>query len=110
MLYFKSTADALINESVNDSKDFYQTLLETALPLRQMMTKTSNNLDDHTTNNIEQLNSIPIHLLTSISILIDGLGVSYRQFSQPALTKAQLIQTNFRKKTKTTIQNKAKKL
>ena len=32
-LYFKSTADALINESVNYSNDFYQTLLETALPL-----------------------------------------------------------------------------
>ena len=45
-LYFKSTADALINESVNDSNDFYQTLLETALPLympiekRRIMMKT----------------------------------------------------------------------
>ena len=48
-LYYKSTADALINESLND---FYQTLLETALRLRQMMTKTSNNLDDDTMKNI----------------------------------------------------------
>ena len=30
-------------------------------------------------------------------MLIDGPGVSYRQFSQPALTIARLIQRNFRK-------------
>ena len=90
-LYFKSTADALINESVNDSNDFYQTLLETGLPLWQMMAKTSNNLDDDAMNNIEQVNSIPIHLLTLVSMLIDGSGVSNWQFSQHALTIAQLI-------------------
>ena len=45
-LYFESTADTLINESTNDSNSFYETLLKTALPLRRMMAKTSNNLDD----------------------------------------------------------------
>ena len=70
-LYFKSTADALINESVNDSNNFYQTLLETGLPLRQMMAKTSNDLDDDTMNNFDQVNSIPIHLLTLVSMLTD---------------------------------------
>ena len=34
-LCFKSTGDTLINKSVNDSNDFYQTLLEAALPLRK---------------------------------------------------------------------------
>ena len=72
MLYFKSTADTLINESVNESNNFYQTLLETALPLRQMMAKTSSNLDDDTINNIELVNSVPIQLLTLVSMLIDG--------------------------------------
>ena len=38
-LFFKSTADALINDSINDSNDYYQTLLDTVLPLRQMMEK-----------------------------------------------------------------------
>ena len=52
-MYFKSTADALINESVNESNDIYQTLLDTPLQLRQIMTKTSNNVDDDTLNNIE---------------------------------------------------------
>ena len=51
-----------------------------------MMAKTSNNLDDDAMNNIEQVNSIPIHLLTLVSILTDSPGVSNRQFSQPALT------------------------
>ena len=45
-LYSKPKAHALINESVNDSNDFYLTLIETALLLRQMMAKTSNNIDD----------------------------------------------------------------
>ena len=81
----------MINESVNDSNDFYQTLLETALPLRQMMAKTSNNLDDDTMNNIEQVNSIPIHLLTLVSMLIAGPGVSNRQSSQPALPHQQQL-------------------
>ena len=94
-LYFKSTADALMNESVNDSNDFYQNLLETAWPLKQMMAKFSNNLDDDTMKNIDQVNSIPFYLLTLVSMLIDGPGVSNRQFSQSALTKAQSIQTNF---------------
>ena len=41
-----------------------------------------------TMNKIDQVNSMPIHLLTLVSMLIDGLGVSNRQFSQPALTMA----------------------
>ena len=57
-LCFKPTTYALINQSVNDSNDMYQTLLETALPLQQMMAKTSSNLDDDTMNNIDQVNSI----------------------------------------------------
>ena len=36
-LCFKSTADSLISGSVNESNNFYQTLLETALPLKYMM-------------------------------------------------------------------------
>ena len=80
-LYFKSTADSLINESVNDSNDFYQTFVETALLLRQMMAKTSKNLDDDAMDNIEQVNSIPIDLLTLVSMLTDSPGVSNRQFS-----------------------------
>ena len=60
-----------------------------------MMEKTSNNLDDNIITNIEQVNSIPIHLLTLVSMLIDGPGVSNHQSSQLSLTIAQLIQKNF---------------
>ena len=55
------------------------------------------NLDDDTMNDIEQVSSMPIHLLTLVNMLMHGPGVSNRQFSQPALTITQLIQTNFRK-------------
>ena len=36
-------------------------------------------------------------MLTLVSMLIDGPGLSNRQFSQLALIIAQIIQTNFRK-------------
>ena len=64
------------------------------------MAKTSNNLDDDTMNNIEQLNSISIHLLTLVSILIDGPGVQIDNF--------QLIQINFRKNKNHDIQQSRK--
>ena len=90
-LFFKSTADALINDAIYDSNDYYQTLLDTVLPLQH------DNLDDNIITNIEQVNSIPIHLFTLVSMLIDRPGVSNHQYSQPSLTTSQLIQTNFRK-------------
>ena len=93
----------MINESVNDLNNFYQTLLETALPLQQMMAKTLNNLNDDTINNIELVNSISIHLLTLVSMLVDGQGIL-----QPALTIAQLIQTNFGKNKNHDIQQSGK--
>ena len=95
-LFFNSTADALIFYSVKDSTDFYQSMLDTALPLKQMMTETLKYFDE-TFKNIDQINSVPIYLLTLVSMLTDGPGVPNRRFSQPALTIAQLIQTNFRK-------------
>ena len=98
----------MINQSVNDSNDLYQTLLKTALSLQQMMAKTSSNLDDDTMNKIDQVNSIPIHLVTLVRMLIDVPGVSNRQFSQPALTIAQLIQTKFRKNRNTDITEELK--
>ena len=88
-LFFK--ADALINDAIYDSNDYYQTLLDTVLPLQH------DNLDDNIITNIEQVNSIPIHLFTLVSMLIDRPGVSNHQFSQPSVTTSQLIQTNFRK-------------
>ena len=43
-------------------------------------------------------------------MLIEGPGVSNRQFSQPALTIVQLIQTNFRKNRNTDIQQRSRKI
>ena len=44
-----------------------------------------------------QEESTPVHFLTLVSMLIDRPGVTNKTFSQPALTIAQFIQTNFRK-------------
>ena len=48
-------------------------------------------------SNIAQIKSIPFHLPTLVNMLIVRPVVSNRQFLQPALIIAQLIQTIFRK-------------
>ena len=44
-----------------------------------------------------QEESTPSHLLTLVSMLTDGPGVTDKTFPQPARTIAWFIQTNFRK-------------
>ena len=61
-----------------------------------MMTSTSNTLKNSFVENFQE-ESTPVHLLTLVRMLIDGPGVTNKTFSQPALTIAQFIQTNFRK-------------
>ena len=62
-----------------------------------MMASTSNTFKNSFVENFQEESSPPVHLLTLVSMLIDGPGVTNKTFSQTALTIAQLIQTNFRK-------------
>ena len=43
-----------------------------------------------------QRSSVPIELLTLVSILIDGMDISNELFSQPALTCTRQIMFNFK--------------
>ena len=43
-----------------------------------------------------QVTSVPIELLTLVSLLIDGSNIDISNFRQPFLTVSQLILTNFK--------------
>ena len=94
--FFTSTADALISELIPNCSDFYQSLLEVVLLLQKMMAPTSNTFKNSFVENLQQ-ESTPVHLLTHVSMLIGGPGVTNKKSSQPPLTIAEFIQTNFRK-------------
>ena len=61
---------------------------------------------------VVNINSVPIQLLTVISMLADDFGTHNKGFSQKSLTLSQLIQGNFKKhakKTETKISKISKK-
>ena len=69
---------------------------DVVLPIRNSMK------DTHTVDGTFQLgcqkDSVPIELLTLISMLIDGVGIENQEFSQEARTISQLVTYNFRNK------------
>ena len=72
--------DALISESITDCSDFYQSLLEVVLPLWKMMVSTNSTFKNSSKVNFEE-ESTPVHLLTIVSMLLDGAGVTNITFS-----------------------------
>ena len=74
------------------------------MPLRKILSSKLNNFDGSFEEDC-QTRSVPIELLTLISMLIDGPFIHNRNFSQPALTISQLIMSNFRQKAHNTFQH-----
>ena len=58
-MFFNSTADALISESIRNSDDFYRTMIDLVTPLRNMMASTTNNFSGDLDLNIQE-KSVPI--------------------------------------------------
>ena len=69
-----------------------------AVPLRNVMEDTKSDFEGSFENDCK-LKSVPIQL-HCYYILIDGVGTRNEGFSQQSLTIAQLIQSNFKKRTK----------
>ena len=97
-VFFKSTIDKFIGESINDACEFIKAAQKIVIPLRKVMEDTNNDFDGSFENDCQR-KSIPVQLLTVISMLIDGVGM-HEGFSQQSLTISQLFQSNFKKHTK----------
>ena len=68
--------------------------------VRDEWSNTNNSFNGSFTSNCQD-KSIPHKLVTLVNLIIDGCGVENTEYSQQALTIAQLIQTNFHKWEKT---------
>ena len=97
VVYFKGTADAFLSDALSAPSFFLRSMHELVMPLRKIFSSKSNDFDGSFEEDC-QTRSVPIELLTLISMLIDGPFIHNRNFSQPALTISQLIMSNFRQK------------
>lgn len=84
--------DALISESITDCSDFYQSLLEVVLPLWKMMVSTNSTFKNSSKVNFEE-ESTPVHLLTIVSMLLDGPGVKNPHLLLRSLHKQIFVRT-----------------
>ena len=80
--------------------EFGKSMHTIAAELRNEWSNTNNSFNGSFTPNVQD-KSIPRKLVTLVSLIIDGCGVENTEYSQQALTIAQLIQTNFHKREKT---------
>ena len=64
-------------------------------PIRNVMSLTKTTFNGEFTSDSQI--SVPIQLLSLISMVIDGTNISYKGFSQASLTASQIVVYNFRK-------------
>ena len=99
-VYFEGTIDMLLKDHFNVTSQpdaFARAIKDIVVPIRNSMKNTHNKFDG-TFKAGCQKDSVPIELLTLISMLIDGAGIENKGFSQEALTISQLAMYNFRNK------------
>ena len=99
-VYFEGTIDMLLKDHFNVTSQpdaFARAIKDIVVPIRNSMKNTHNKFDG-TFKAGCQKDSVPIELLTLISMLIDGAGIENEGFSQEALTISQLAMYNFRNK------------
>ena len=95
-LYFKHTFNSVMRDSVVEPDNFMKSLRRVIRPIRDAMCITKNKFEGYFLND-SQTNSVPIQLLSFISVLVDGTNITNKGFSQAAQTCSQIIMYNFRK-------------
>ena len=95
-LFFKDTFDSILFDRVVEPDNFMKSMRDIVQPIRNVMSLTKNTFNGEFTSD-SQINSVPIQLLSLISMLIDGTNISNKGFSQASLTASQIVVYNFRK-------------
>ena len=70
-LSFKDTFDLILFDRVVEPDNFMKSMRDIVQPIRHVMSLTKNAFDGEFTSD-SQINSVPIQLLSLISMLIDG--------------------------------------
>ena len=92
----KDAIDEIIHKSSIEPNAFQRSINAVISPIRDEASKVRNTFKTHFGDN-SQISSVPIELLTLISVLIDGVDISNKTFSQSAVTRSQQIMYNFQK-------------
>ena len=95
-LYFKAAFDTVLLDKAIEPDIFMRSIRHVVQPIRNAMSLTENSFQG-TFAEDSQIDSVPIQLLTLVSMLIDGTNFANKGFSQPALSASQIIMYNFRK-------------
>ena len=108
----KKKAVVVFSDSLNNilpevliPNTFMKSVMKTVSPIQNDMRTVQNNFVGSFPQSCQQ-GSLPIRLLTLISVLVDGTDVNDKGFSQSALAVAQLIMYNFKLKSTTSVQRK----
>ena len=95
MVYFGTIVDNFLSELVIQPSMYLKSLRHVVNCTRKSMRDVQNNFENEFSENC-QSSSVPMELLSLISMLIDGVNIDNQIFSQQALTSAQQIMYNFR--------------
>ena len=95
-LFFKDTFDSILFDRVVEPDNFMKSMRDIVQAIRNVTSLTQNTFNVEFTGD-SQMNSLPIQLLSLISMLIDGTNISNKGFSQASLTTSQIVVYYFRK-------------
>ena len=101
MVYLQKNISSMMYSMCDEPNAFLGKLREIIKPIRDAMASHKNEFHS-VFDKDSQVNAVPMILMTLVSMLVDGASVENRGFSQGALSAAQIIMYNFRKKTKKT--------
>ena len=97
IVYFQKNASSWTHRKCDEPNLLLSKMRDLVEPIRVALGNHKNNFNSRFSEDA-QVNSVPMILMTFISMLIDGTDTDTDSFSQGALSSAQIIMYNFRKK------------
>ena len=76
-IFFMDTFDSILFDRVVEPDNFMKSMRDIVQPIRNVMSFTQNTFNGEFTSD-SQMNSLPIQLLSLISMLIDGTNISIK--------------------------------
>ena len=93
-VFFECTLNILLRDHIEMPDEFTESIKEVVVPIRNSIKMVKNKFDGEFQNE-GQKRSVPIELLVLISMLIDGVSIDNKGFSQEVHSVSQLIVYHF---------------
>ena len=88
--------DYAVQNNIQNSQDFFESLVNIVGPVRQAMRLKCQSTDaNFTFDKASQIKSVPIELLTLVNFILEGINLSEKGFSKESLALAQAMMFNF---------------